>query len=102
MFWLGIAEGSGNFTPACRPDERGDLRLDIDCGEASAGKSMVEVDRTIVRSAACGNEAALPGAERDRFDCGAMELFVFLAAFADEESILVTLSVASARKHHRG
>ncbi len=80
MLGLGVAERGCDFAAAGRPDQGGDLGLHVDGGEAGAGEGVVEVDGAVVGAATGGDEAALPGAEGDGFDGGAVEPFVLLAA----------------------
>lgn len=56
------------------------MGLHVDGREAGAGEGVVEVDGAVVGAAAGGDEAALPGAEGNGFDGGAVEPFVLFAA----------------------
>ena len=83
MFGLRIPERRGDLAPGFGPDERGDLGLDADGGQAGAGPGVEEVDGAVVGAAAGGEEAALPGAEGDCFYGGGVEPSVAFAAGGD-------------------
>lgn len=84
MLRLGVAERGSYLAAGGTPDQTRHLRVDVDGGETSSREDVVEVDGTVVGTAARGEEAALPGTESDGLDGGGVEPFVTLGTFGDD------------------
>ena len=76
MFRLRKAKCSRNFAPCAAPDQTRDLCCTIDSRKTSPRTRVVEVDAAVVRTAADGYEAAVPGAEGHSLDGGVESPFV--------------------------